>query len=98
METSMTYPVRSEGVIWRVLDGETFLMSKDGSQIHLLNKTACFAWEMSDGCTKVEDIVSQVVDRFDVDYATAEQDVLDFFQALEEKGLAQFMKHPAVDK
>ena len=98
MKASKTYPLRSRDIIWRVLDEETFLMSKDGSQIHVLNKTGCLAWKLSDGHTKVEDISSKVAEKFDVDYSTAQRDVLDFFQDLGEKELAQLRKNPIEDK
>lgn len=94
MKTLNVYPVRYNDIICHELDGEMFLMSKDGSQIHLLNKTACLAWTLSDGRTKVEDIISQIMDEFNVAYEIAKRDVLDFFQDLKEKKLAQLLQEP----
>ena len=93
-ETLESYPTRSKDILWRDLDGEAFLLSDDGRQIDLFNKTASFAWQLSDGKISIADIISKVVDRFDVTYQVAQRDMLALFQRLLEKELIQINGRP----
>ena len=89
-----SYPSRSKDILWRDLDGEAFLLSDDGRQIDLFNKTASFAWQLSDGQISIADIISKVVDRFDVKYQVAKRDILALFQQLLEKKQIQINGNP----
>ena len=64
------YPVRDEGIVWRDIADEVVLVEKDYTTIHVLNKTASLIWTLADGTRHVDDIVSEICNRFDV---TSEQ-------------------------
>lgn len=91
MEILQKYPVHSQDIIWRKIGKEIFLLREDGRQIHALNKTACFAWEIANGKNSISEIISKIVEKFDVAYSEAKEDVFGFFQTLEEKKLVKLM-------
>ena len=83
------YIVRSNEVVWRMLDGEAVMMSEDGSQIHNLNKVASVIWELADEKTTVKQIIEKICEGFDVEWNTAQEDVLEFIQKLVDQQLLQ---------
>jgi len=91
------YVTRSSDVVWRVYDGEVVIMNEDGSQIHQLNKVASFIWELADGTLTVDDIITRIYDRFEVERDVAQADAIEFIQQLVEKGLIQLSKHTQVE-
>ncbi len=45
------YRVNNE-CIWRIVDNEAIIITKDGRSMHRLNEVGCEIWEKSDGsCT-----------------------------------------------
>ncbi len=81
--------VRSNNVVWRMLDGEAVIMSEDGKEIHTLNKVASVIWELADGEKTVDQIVAVICDRFDVEKDVAQGDILKFIQKLVDQQLLQ---------
>ena len=67
--------IRRTSLVIQDVDGETLLLDGEGNCIHQLNRTASFVWHLCDGKTSVEDIVRLLIREFDVDEATAAQDV-----------------------
>lgn len=84
MDTLAKYIVRSDGLVWRVIDGETFLITEDAKKVHMLNKVGTLIWECADGSLRIKDIVSKILERFDIDEDTAKRDCLEFIHKLAE--------------
>lgn len=93
MILSNDYIVRCDNLAWRKYDDEVIIMSEDGSEIHSLNKVGSFIWELSDGNTKLDDIIANICNRFNVVEDLARIDTKDFIQQLIDKGLLQTCKH-----
>lgn len=83
MDTTRTYPRPHPQTAGRVIDGEAVLILADASQINVLNQVGSLIYELSDGQHSVADIAAQLAARFDVSYAQAESDTLEFLHGLE---------------
>ena len=68
-------PQRRDDFIWRVIDGEAFILSDTGRKIITLNKVASFIWQQCDGSRTVQEILSSLLECFEVDKIQAEQDL-----------------------
>lgn len=66
---------RRSGVLERDVDEEKILFDQEDNQIHQLNSTAAFIWELCDGNRSIEDIANMVADNFDVSFSVALTDV-----------------------
>ncbi len=67
--------VQSKDVIWRRVGDDIVVIKDDGLSTHVLNKTAAFIWELSDGESGVDEISSKIYERFDVSLEQARADV-----------------------
>lgn len=83
--------VRSNNVVWRMLDGEVVIMSEDGTEIHNLNKVASFIWELADENVTISQIIERICDRFDVEKNSAQNDTIEFIQKLIDQKLLQVL-------
>lgn len=82
MDTLTKYIVRSNSLVWRIIDGETFLMAEDGKKMHMLNKVGTLIWHYADGSLPIKGIISKILERFDIDEETAKNDCLEFINKL----------------
>ncbi len=82
-----SYPVRSDELVWRVIEDEIVILTSDGSEIHTLNKVGGAIWELADSTISFSDIVTQICDRFDVSLEMAREDVIEFAKELSEKNI-----------
>ena len=71
----------------RVVEGEMVVMDKESEQIHQLNQTASFIWQLCDGDHDRQQIAEELAEAFEIDADTAEADVADTSKKLEEIGL-----------
>jgi hypothetical protein len=71
----------------RVVEGEMVVMDKESEQIHQLNQTAAFIWQLCDGEHDRMQIAEKLATAFEVDVETAEADVSETLNKLEEIGL-----------
>jgi hypothetical protein len=78
---------KSNDAIWRMLDGEAVIISEDGAQIHTLNKIGSFIWELVDGKTTIDHIVTKICERFEIERDVAQADTLEFIEKLVDKQL-----------
>ena len=88
------YIIRNSEVIWRVLDDEIFVINPDGKNVHVLNKVASFIWELSEGNTKVSQIVNLVCDRFDISEDVALADTSELVEKMLAKSLIELSDTP----
>jgi hypothetical protein len=80
-------PVRNERVVWKNIDGEVVIADMEGSTIRMLNKTAGLIWASADGTRRIEDIVAEVYDKFEITPEQARADVMEFCRELLQAGL-----------
>jgi len=78
---------QAEDIIWRRIDDEAVIIREDGSSLHVLNKTATHIWELCDGGCGADEIVVSLVERFDVSFEEASEDVKELVTKLEQIGL-----------
>lgn len=71
----------------RIVEGEMVVMDKESEQIHQLNQTASFIWQLCDGNHDQQQIAEELAEAFEIDADTAEADVADTLKKLEEIGL-----------
>ncbi|MBN1930034.1 MAG: PqqD family protein [Desulfobacterales bacterium] len=74
--------VGSSGVVSRLIDSETFLMTEDGKKVHMINKVGTLIWECADGRIPIKGIIAKILKKFDTDEETAEADCLEFINKL----------------
>jgi hypothetical protein len=79
-------------VVTRSIVGETILVPIRGKlaemeKIFFLNRVGEFIWRQIDGRISLHQICDKVVERFEVGRPQAEEDVLNFTDALVESGL-----------
>lgn len=64
-----------DDLLYRDLDDEGIIYDATKSKVHALNATAALIWRACDGEHTVEDIVEELLRRFDVDRDTARRDI-----------------------
>jgi len=82
MDILTKYIIRSNNLVWRIIDGEAFLMTEDGKKVHMLNKIGTLIWQYADGSLPIKGIISKILERFDIDEETAKKDSLEFINKL----------------
>lgn len=85
---------RKQDVAGREIAGESFLIPVCGTPVEMenvfvLNPLADFIWRRLDGTSTVGEIVSGIVEEYDVDPARAETDARDFVESLVSQNLAE---------
>jgi hypothetical protein len=85
---------RTQNIVSRRVAGELFLVPVAGNladmqRIFTLTKVAEFIWDRLDGQRSSGDILSDVVEQFDVDEKQAESDIQAFVTELLTEGLVQ---------
>ena len=78
---------RSDQVIWHRVNDDIVVISQNGQQIYVLNKTAAIIWEMLDDECNVEKISVCLSKRFDVAYEKASTDTISIIESFIQNGL-----------
>ena len=71
-----------DSVIWRRIGDDIVVITDDGLSTHILNKTAAFVWELCDGKNGIDEIVTHLLERFDVSEGEAKADVTEIIDKL----------------
>lgn len=79
--------LRNESYIWRLIDGETIIMSPFGDRLYALNDVGTFIWELLDGSKTIDDIVSNILEDYDIEKSIAYNDVTRFVEKLLENNM-----------
>ena len=79
-------------VIEEKLDEQTFIIPiKDGladmNNICAIGKVASFIWQKITGNNRIKDIIDSVINKYDVDFEVAKNDVLEFLFLLKKENL-----------
>ena len=79
--------VQSEGLMTRNIAGETLIVPirnrvGDLDSIYTLNEVGVRVWSLVDGQTSVNQMVATISDEYEVDQATARQDIAELLEDL----------------
>ncbi len=85
---------RKEEVVFRRIADEKLLIPVSGrlanmQNIFIINSVAEFVWDRLDGAITVESIIQDLLDSYEVDRQTAENDVSSFIEKLAEFDLIE---------
>jgi hypothetical protein len=81
------HPRRRTDLKTRLVEGELVVLDREGQMVHQLNRTASYIWQHCDGESSAAKIAEEVCQNFEIDYATALQDVLNTIEQLEKMKL-----------
>ena len=81
------YPLQRPDIVRKVVDEEVLLFDTESQQAHFINQTADFIWNLCDGTHGEEDIVRELLSKFDVAEERAKKDVGIILSQLKEKRL-----------
>ena len=75
-------------IAFRTIEDETIIISISGGEIHLLNETASFLWNLLSAAPKSSaELISAMMASYNVDEDTAKNDVAEFLASLLAKEL-----------
>jgi hypothetical protein len=83
--------LRNTQTAYRSVDGEGLIMNPTDSSLHSLNAVAGAIWEYLSEERRVADIVAKVMEDFECERETAERDVGEFLEALQQKHLVKIL-------
>ena len=89
-------PVRKSHVVWRDIAGEVVIAEGGNSTIHVLNGTASLIWSLADGSRGMEDIISEICNKFEVTREEAMLDAEEFCRELLQAGLVTMNGHSEI--
>lgn len=78
---------KSPTTAWRLIEGEAVILSLETKVLRGLNPVGSRVWELIDGQRSVEEIITAIVQEFDVTPQPAAEDVRGFVRELLDKGL-----------
>lgn len=87
-------PTIAEEIIWRKLDDNAVIVSPGSGEVRVLNGIGTVIWLMLTQKQSVADIVSHLVNYYEVTPRQAQQDVVLFLQELHERGLVHWPADP----
>ena len=82
--TTDTVVRRIEEVIAGDIDGEIVMMSIENGKYYGLDDIGSLIWKLIETPVKVSELIDTLLERFDVDRETCEEDVLKFLNDLNE--------------
>lgn len=59
------FPTRQPGLVWRTVDDEVVILNRQTEQVHRLNVTASYIWNLCDGATAPDQIAARLAEGFD---------------------------------
>jgi hypothetical protein len=78
---------KAEGIMERVIGDDIVVLSQRGDLLHTLSDTSRFIWERIDGKRTFNEILSAIVDEYQVDEAVAAVDLRTFIGSLLDESL-----------
>jgi Coenzyme PQQ synthesis protein D (PqqD) len=89
-----TFISRGPALAYRMLGGETIVMSAGDSTLFSLDEVASLIWQAADGRTPLTSIVAQICGQYDVDEDEARHDAEEFVAELASRGLLTLSERP----
>jgi hypothetical protein len=87
MNDASQFRLRKNGVSWRELDGQIVVLDLESSKYVTVSGAGAVIWERLVPGTTVDEIVSALVEVFDIDEATARADTESFLEDLRQRNL-----------
>ncbi|MBN2682139.1 MAG: lasso peptide biosynthesis PqqD family chaperone [Bacteroidales bacterium] len=78
---------RTPEMVFSKLDGEVVMMSVENGEYYGLNEIGSAIWERISDEIKVDDLVVQLMEEYDVERAECEADTIEFLEEMAEKKL-----------
>lgn len=85
--TPETVIQRKPGLLFNEIDGEIVMLSIENSEYYGLDKTGSRIWELIETPLTLKELVSKLMDEFDVDEKRCWNETTDFIVKLQEKKL-----------
>ena len=85
----------SDGVVFRELDGEAVLLNLDSGMYFGLDRVGTRIWQLLDAHHRLDKVIEELLEEYDVARETLEADVARLLGALLEKGLVVQGDDPA---
>lgn len=79
MNTTQTI-ARSDNFVFNEVDGELVMMNIETGAYASLNETGKSIWQLLDAPKNIADVVSALVEEYDIDQSTCENEVLPFIE------------------
>lgn len=92
MSSTRKHPVKTNDTAFRVVEGEAVVISPKEGDVRVLNEVGTLIWELCNGKNTIEDLVEEVMKKFDVAKNIALADVEEFVQELVKEGLLKLLK------
>jgi len=80
-------PIRSKEIIWRNLEGEAVLLNPQTGKYFGINEVGCSFWEKVDGKKSIADIIDLLLNEYDVERKTLENDINELVAAMEKQNI-----------
>ena len=80
-------PNRQPGLLWRTVDDEVVILNRQAEQVHRLNVTASYIWDLCDGTNTPDQIAAQLAEGFNLTTDQVQADVHTALAQLRELGL-----------
>ena len=80
-------PTRQPNLLWRTVDDEVVILNRQTDQVHRLNVTASFIWDLCDGANTPDQIAARLAEGFDRTVEQVMDDVVKTIAQLRELGL-----------
>ena len=58
-------PTRQSGLLWRTVNDEVVILNRQTEQVHRLNVTASYIWDLCDGANTPDQIAARMASAFD---------------------------------
>lgn len=94
--TDLLYrPYREASVAYRIFGSDAVLISTSSNTVRMLNPIGSFIWHLCDGSRTVHELVTYVVDLYDLAEAEAESAIIQFLDELHQRQLIYWLDQPA---
>lgn len=81
---------RGGKVTWRVFENECILLNLDTGFYYTLSDVGRFIWESIEDSKPLSEICEAITNKYNVDYRTAKNDLLDIIQDLKKEHLVEY--------
>jgi hypothetical protein len=88
------FPTLTSQIAASVVDGQAVIVLADFGQVTVLNELATHIWQICDGKHNIGQIVQDIVDKYEVEFSMAEQDVTVFLEQMIQMQALVLQKDP----
>ena len=88
------YVVRNSDMVWRMVGNEAFIIDKDGTKIHQINRVGSEIWKISEGNLTIRKIIETICNHFEITAEEAEKDSVQFIENMLTQGLVTLTDTP----